>query len=100
MAVVLAVTALAALLPAGASAAEPTAEPEHAYAVIRGVGGPEGIVLLEERSAGVFVGIGMTGVRDRVVSLHGASAPCGSVGFSTVRLGTFHPVKGRFAAGY
>lgn len=99
-AIVLAVTALAALLPAGASAAQVGAEPEHAYAVIRGVGGPEGIVLLEERSAGVFIGIGMTGVRYRVVSLHGASAPCGDVGFSTVRLGTFHPVDGRFAAGY
>ena len=102
-AIVLAVTALAALLPAGASAAAParlSPEPEHAYAVIRGVGGPEGIVMLEERSAGVFIGIGMTGVRSRVVSLHGASAPCGDVGFSTVRLGTFHPVDGRFAAGY
>jgi len=102
-AIVLAMTALAALLPAATSAAAParaTAEPEHAYAVIRGVGGPEGIVMLEERPAGLFVGIGMTGVAFRAVSLYGATAPCGFVGFSTVRLGTFHPVHGRFAAGY
>ena len=103
-ALVLAMTALAALLPVGASAASPAlsirAEPEHAYALIRGVGGPEGIVLLEERPSGLFVGIGMTGVGYRVVSLYGATAPCGLVGFSTVRLGTFHPVDGRFAAGY
>jgi len=103
-AIVLAVTILAALLPAGASAAapalQPLAEPEHGYGVIREPGGPEGIVLLEERPAGLFVGIGMTDVRVRVVTLLGATAPCGMVGFSTVRLGTFHPVDGRFAAGY
>ncbi len=99
-AIVLAAIAIAALLPTGASAAEVRAEPEHAYAVIRQPGGPEGIVVLEERPAGLFVGIGMTGVGFRVVTLQGATAPCGTVGFSTVRLGTFHPVGGRFAAGY
>ena len=99
-AIVLAVTALAALLPTGASAAVAVAEPEHAYAVVREPGGPEGIVLLAERPTGLFVGIGMTGVDFRVVTLQGATAPCGFVGFSTVRLGTFHPIAGRFATGY
>ncbi len=100
VAIVLAASALAALLPAGASAEMPVPEAEHAHGVIRQAGGPEGIVVLEERPTGLFVGIGMTGVDVRAVTLQGATAPCGTVGFSTVRLGTFHPVKGRFAAGY
>lgn len=98
--IVAAIVLIAALLPAGVSALGFGAEPEHAYGVIRVPDGPEGIVVLEERPAGVFVGVGLVRVPVRVISILGASAPCGSVGFSTVRLGTVHPVDGRFAAGW
>jgi len=106
--IVAAIVLIAGLLPATgvaagsgpAPAAMRGAEPEHAYGVIRVPDGPEGIIVLEERPAGVFVGVGLVRVPVRVISILGASAPCGSVGFSTVRLGTVHPVDGRFAAGW
>lgn len=95
-AIVLAMSALAALLPAASAAAlSVAAAPEYAGVVFRG--DIDGLVLLDERPAGVRVGIVLEGLPRAGVRLVAATARCGQVGGTTAGLGLLHPFGGRFA---
>lgn len=87
-----------AAAPAGAMTPSlvTTTQPEYAGAVLRGE--VEGLFLLDERPDGIRVAVQLSGLPSTVVRIVAATARCGQVGGSSVRLGIIRPIAGRFAA--